>query len=113
LVNLNVSRIRRLRRELLVRDVPERVSPDPGRHELDPWIDAALRGLSTRQRAAVALAYLEDMPVEEIASALGCAVSTAKTHLARGRETLQRAAADRIAEGSAAESASPSKEGSV
>jgi RNA polymerase sigma factor (sigma-70 family) len=73
--------------------VPESTPAGDGQPaELDPWLDAALARLPARQRAAVALAYLEDLPVDDIAKALGCAVSTAKTHLARGRDALRRAA---------------------
>jgi RNA polymerase sigma-70 factor (sigma-E family) len=93
LVNLNVSRLRRVRREWLVRSVPEPEAVDLVQTaSLDPWLEAALAALPVRQRAAVALAYLEDLQVDDIAKALGCAVSTAKTHLARGREALKRAA---------------------
>jgi RNA polymerase sigma-70 factor (sigma-E family) len=96
LVNLNVSRVRRLRRELLVRTVPDRPGLDlAGAGGLDAWLEQALRRLPRRQRAAVCLAYLEDMPVSEIADALGCSVSAAKTHLARGRSALRRTAAKR------------------
>ena len=45
----------------------------------------AVRSLSTEQRQAVALHYLLDMPVEQVAAELGRPVNTVKTHLARGR----------------------------
>jgi RNA polymerase sigma-70 factor (sigma-E family) len=113
LVNLNVSRLRRFKRELLVRHVPE-PEPTGGVHAaaLDPWLESALAALPARQRAAVALAYLEDLPVADIATALGCAVSTAKTHLARGRGALQRAATDHLSQNTGPEWAS-TKEGST
>ncbi len=38
----------------------------------------------------MALFYLEDRPVAEIADILGCAVNTAKAHLYQGRATLAR-----------------------
>jgi RNA polymerase sigma-70 factor (sigma-E family) len=98
LVNLNISRLRKLKRELLVHTVPEPEATGATHAAgLEPWLESALAALSVRQRAAVALAYLEDMAVADIAKALGCTVSTAKTHLARGREALQRAAADHAA----------------
>lgn len=50
----------------------------------------AVRALPERQAQAVALFYLEDRPVAEIADILGCATSTAKVHLHRGRIALAR-----------------------
>jgi len=47
-----------------------------------------LTGLSAKQRAAVALHYLEDRPVDEVAAQLRCTPSTVRTHLQRAREVL-------------------------
>ena len=49
---------------------------------------AAVRRLSDKQRTAIALYYVDDLPVGEIASVLGCSVGTVKTHLQRGRRRL-------------------------
>lgn len=54
----------------------------------DFW--ALVRQLPPRQRAAVALHYLEDRPVAEVAQILGCADGTAKAHLHKGRAALAR-----------------------
>ena len=51
-------------------------------------VAAALRTLPARQRAAVVLHHLEDRPVAEVAELLGCAESTARVHLHRGRRAL-------------------------
>jgi RNA polymerase sigma-70 factor (ECF subfamily) len=51
---------------------------------------AEVRALPARQAQCVALHYLEDRPVEEIADVLGCRVSTVKVHLYRGRLELAR-----------------------
>jgi RNA polymerase sigma-70 factor (ECF subfamily) len=51
---------------------------------------ALVRQLPDRQGAALALFYLEDRPVAEVAAILGCAESTAKVHLHRGRAALAR-----------------------
>jgi DNA-directed RNA polymerase specialized sigma24 family protein len=51
-------------------------------------VHRALLKLSGRQRAVIALYYLDDRPVTEIAALLGCGVGTVKTHLARGRRAL-------------------------
>ena len=48
----------------------------------------AVRRLPKHQAQAVALYYLEDAPVAEIAEAMGCAESTVKVHLHRGRQAL-------------------------
>ena len=58
--------------------------PDPTDHRL--W--QAVRRLPAQQRAAVALFYLDDMSVGDIAEILGCSPSTAKVHLHRGRKAL-------------------------
>jgi RNA polymerase sigma-70 factor (ECF subfamily) len=48
----------------------------------------AVASLSAQQRAAVALFYLEDRPVDEVAQLLGVSTSTAKQHLHRARARL-------------------------
>ncbi len=63
---------------------PRRASPPP---EVDGFW-ALVRQLPGRQAAAVALHYLEDRPVAEVADTLGCAESTAKVHLHRARNAL-------------------------
>jgi RNA polymerase sigma-70 factor (ECF subfamily) len=54
----------------------------------DPAFWAAVRSLPDRQRAAVALHYLEDRSVAEIAEVLDCSAATVKVHLHRGRRAL-------------------------
>jgi RNA polymerase sigma factor (sigma-70 family) len=51
-------------------------------------VRTALLTLPPRQRAVIALYYLDDLPVGEIATMLGCSDGTVKTHLARGRHAL-------------------------
>jgi RNA polymerase sigma-70 factor (ECF subfamily) len=50
----------------------------------------AVRSLPRRQAQAIALHYLEDRSVADIAGILGCSESTVKVHLHKGRETLSR-----------------------
>jgi DNA-directed RNA polymerase specialized sigma24 family protein len=57
-------------------------------------VHQALLTLPPRQRAALALYYLEDRSVGEIAALMGCGDVTVRTHLARGR----RAMAERLGE---------------
>lgn len=49
-----------------------------------------VRRLPRRQAQVIALFYLEDRPVTEIAELLGCEESTARVHLMRGRRTLAK-----------------------
>ncbi len=65
---------------------PPAVVPAPAEPHDEVW--AAVRRLPGNQRAAIALHYLEDRSVTEIAEALGCSEATAKVHLHRGRKAL-------------------------
>ncbi|HSM01004.1 MAG TPA: SigE family RNA polymerase sigma factor [Acidimicrobiia bacterium] len=53
-----------------------------------------VRALPRRQAQVIALHYLEDRPVADIAWILGCSPSTVKVHLHKGRETLAERLAD-------------------
>lgn len=64
--------------------------PEP--EVMDETIFTAVAKLPGKQRAAIALHYLEDRSIEEIASILEISSSTARVHLHRGRQTL----ADRL-----------------
>ncbi|MBU2664386.1 SigE family RNA polymerase sigma factor [Actinoplanes bogorensis] len=50
----------------------------------------ALRDLPPRQRAVVVLRYLDDLPVYEVAAALGCTEGTVKSNASRGLDRLRR-----------------------
>ena len=52
-------------------------------------VRSAVATLPSQQRAAVVLHYLHDLPVSEVAAALGCSDGTAKTHLFRARAALR------------------------
>jgi RNA polymerase sigma-70 factor (ECF subfamily) len=94
LVNLVADRGRRRRSEAAAL---ARV-PAPGpvvdlERSTDHWW-RAVRALPDGQRAAVALHYLEDMSVADVAAALGISEGTVKTQLSRARQTLARTLAE-------------------
>lgn len=90
-LNLAMSRFRRLRVEAAARlkllPVPEPFEPRGAETEAF-W--AEVRRLPTRQAQAVALRYVEDLPVERIAEVLDVATGTVKALLHQGRERLAR-----------------------
>lgn len=58
--------------------------------EPDEQFWAAVRRLPTRQAQAVALRYIYDCPVAEVADVMRISEGAAKAHLFRGRQTLIR-----------------------
>jgi RNA polymerase sigma-70 factor (ECF subfamily) len=74
---------RALARVRLDRQLP---LPDLAAHDEEFW--QTVRSLPKRQAQAIALHYLEDRPVAEVAAILGCTESTAKVHLHKGRKSL-------------------------
>ncbi|MBV9953319.1 MAG: sigma-70 family RNA polymerase sigma factor [Acidimicrobiia bacterium] len=90
-VNRAVSRHRKLASEgrALLRLAGRREDPAA----LEPADDEfwrSVRALPTRQAQVVALHYLEDRSVEDIAHLLGVAEPTVRVHLHRGRHELAR-----------------------
>jgi RNA polymerase sigma factor (sigma-70 family) len=65
--------------------VPDTATERDGR---DIDLDRAIAALPPKQRAAIALHYLADAPVAEVATVLGCAEATARVHLHRARLRL-------------------------
>ena len=77
-------------------ETPPATAPGPvpadeavGRAEEAVRLTAAVDALPGMQRAAVALRYGDDRPVEDVAQALGIALGTAKSHLHRAHERLR------------------------
>lgn len=96
MVRLNVDRLRLLRREVLTAD-PKPEKEAPVVWDADPrteWLVDALRGLTPRQRTALALRFVEDLDVKSIAARMGCSTGTAKSHLSRGLSLLRGAASE-------------------
>jgi RNA polymerase sigma-70 factor (ECF subfamily) len=91
-LNRAVSSLRRRSVETrsLLRLAGQRPLPDPLPEDADDFW-RAVRRLPTRQSQAIALHYLEDRAVKDIAVVLECAEATVKVHLHRGRRALAAA----------------------
>jgi RNA polymerase sigma-70 factor (ECF subfamily) len=98
--NRAVDRLRRAGRERrAIGIVGARPDPTVDLHTTDHEFWDAVRALPARQAQAIALHYLEDRPVADIAEILGCAPATVKVHLHRGRRALADALAPTTGEG--------------
>lgn len=87
-VNLLRDTLRRQQRAATVQRLLLRqthVSPPP----LDDRLASALAHLPPQQRIATALHYVEDLPVAEVAAAMGLSVGAVKFHLHQGRAKLR------------------------
>ena len=71
-----------------VRDVDVRPDAAEARHQRDV-VAAGLAHLPRRQRECVVLRYWLDLPVRDIAEALGIAEGSVKSHLHRGLAALE------------------------
>lgn len=82
------------RRRMIEARALARLAAEPARVSMmddqDAEFWAAVRSLPTRQAQVVALHYLEDLPVIEIARVLDCAEGTVKAHLHKARRSLAR-----------------------
>jgi RNA polymerase sigma factor (sigma-70 family) len=91
-VNLSVSAFRRgiAEAKALARAaLSERTDvPDFGGADPDFW--SAVRSLPRRQAQVVALFYLEDLPISDVAGILDMTAGTVKRHLHNARQTLSR-----------------------
>jgi RNA polymerase sigma-70 factor, ECF subfamily len=86
-INLHRNRWRKLRNFAKVRPKLETPNDLPGLDQHLIVIDA-MRRLSEQHREVLALHYLADLPVVEIAATLGVPEGTVKSRLMRGREAL-------------------------
>lgn len=103
-INLATSRHRRALTEARSRwrltesQVVDPVLPDAALPDAALW--RAVRTLPRRQRQAVALTYVDDLALEDVAAAMDCSVGAVKTHLHRARQTLANRLASRDGEDS-------------
>ena len=92
LVNAFIDHRRRpfVRRERAVETIPDSAATVAS-PQADTQLLTALAGLPPRQRAAVVLRHVEDLSVEDVATALGCSTGTVKSQTARGIAKLRDA----------------------
>ncbi|MEN8237890.1 MAG: SigE family RNA polymerase sigma factor [Actinomycetota bacterium] len=89
--NRSVSAIRR--RVVEAKALPklvrsEELPPELSAESTDVW--RAVRRLPKRQAQVIALFYLEDLSLDDVASILDLSPETVRTHLRRARKTLAR-----------------------
>jgi RNA polymerase sigma-70 factor, ECF subfamily len=60
------------------------------RSERRAYLEDGLRLLSDRERAALVLRDVEDLPAEEVAGRLNCSKATVRSHIANARTKLRR-----------------------
>jgi len=91
--NRSVSLTRRRLAEgrALLRVSRERLPEPAGLTERDALLWEHVRCLPTRQRQVIALHYVNGQSVSDIAGTLGLGEPTVKTHLQRGRRSLESA----------------------
>lgn len=89
-LNRSASWYHRRKAELkaIARLAPIRSVPPARLDSESEHIWRAVRRLPRRQSEAVALFYLEDMPVEDVAAVMQCAPGTVKAHLHQARQRL-------------------------
>lgn len=87
LVNTCLAAVRRARHELLTADLPERSESHDPPDQLD--LLAGMRRLDARDRAVLALRFLEDLSVADVAAALDLPEGTIKSRTARALGRLE------------------------
>ncbi|WP_242613594.1 SigE family RNA polymerase sigma factor [Herbihabitans rhizosphaerae] len=87
-----ISRVRLTGRPAETPTPPAPPGPDIETQEL---LRAALQRVSPRQRAALVLRFLCDLPVAEVAAQLGCSEGNVKSLTANGLTALRRQLGDR------------------
>ena len=93
-VYLRSQRRRRARWEQQRDDFASQPAEDETLDDAEPLM-ALMQELPENQRVALALFYLKQLSLEEIAATVGSPVGTAKARLSRGREKLRELAKER------------------
>src|SRR5580698_6137026 len=82
-----------------ISEAPENHSETPEaavlRGERRTWLAAGLERLTPRERAALVLRDMEDLPAEEVAKRLDCSKATVRSHIANARMKLKKFAEKR------------------
>ncbi|MGD1071833.1 MAG: RNA polymerase sigma factor [Bryobacteraceae bacterium] len=77
-----------------ITEAPESHSETPEatvlRSEQRDWLNAGLERLTPRERAALVLRDVEDLPAEEVARRLDCSKATVRSHIANARIKLRK-----------------------
>jgi RNA polymerase sigma-70 factor (ECF subfamily) len=60
------------------------------RHERKYYLESGLETLTPRERAALVLRDVEDMPADEVAGHLNCSKATVRSHIANARTKFRR-----------------------
>jgi RNA polymerase sigma-70 factor, ECF subfamily len=79
-------------------DLPEPLSSSPSespeqlllRSERRQYLESGLNVLTERERMALLLRDVEDIPAEEVAAMLNCSKATVRSHIANGRVKLRK-----------------------
>jgi len=75
-------------------EAPERHTESPEdavlRAEKRAWLASGLERLTPRERAALVLRDMEDLPAEEVAARLDCSKATVRSHIANARTKLKK-----------------------
>lgn len=90
-VNVCLSHLRKHRRELVREAIPEDVINDP---ETPFELGSALAMLPPKQRAIVALRYLDDLSIDQVADIMNVAPGTVKSQTFRALANLRKVLPD-------------------
>lgn len=85
-VNTSISFVRKSHREVVSGAVPDHAVPTA---ESEPDLLAALQVLPPAQRAVIALRFLDDLSVKDVAAVLKISDGAVKSQTARGLATLR------------------------
>jgi len=91
IVNANVSRWRKRRREVIVPEVHDHAAPGDERLFDSLYVGSLTSRLSSRRRTALVLRYWESCSYAEIAEVLDCGEATARSLVHRALADLRKA----------------------